>query len=223
MGISIKAFVAQSMNKVIGFSDQCVSAFWEFNRLVNKSEAYSAVGAYNLWAGDGRGYFWDSYDRVAENFIYGDWPIWHGYRGAYQNGGDGHVAMWLGPAEAGYGWFASQNPGPLQTVKLSLDGVMGALRARGVESGLNIPTGPGLMNLQTVQEGYVRTGAGTGFPTAPGWPEAMKGNQTVAARGYVIGQDPYKDGRNRWVETRSGFYMHEGAFGGNLGTIPKLN
>lgn len=139
MSISIQAFIEKNAGKSIvipGYSTaECVAAFWLFNREVNKSETYSAYGAYNLWWQGGNPYIWDSYDRSAAP-VWGSWAIWSGHSGAYPNGGIGHVAQFLRDNGNGTGQFMSQNPGPYREQTLSMSGIVGYLVAKDVESGV---------------------------------------------------------------------------------------
>lgn len=112
-------------------SAECVALFWAFNKEVGKAEAYSAPGAYNLWTTtDGDAYIWNTYDRITGELRYGDWVIWSGVTGPLQNSGSGHVAMFVSDNGDGTAQFFSQNPGPARAQRITLAGVVGALRLK---------------------------------------------------------------------------------------------
>lgn len=132
--VNVNAFLKENLNKLIyipGYKTaECVAPFWKFNR-AHEKESYSANGAINLWTQNGLPYIWDTYARMTGNLIPGDWAIWSGSHGAYQNGGYGHVAMYLRDSKrAGYAIFASQNPGAFREMELSLSGTVGHLRQK---------------------------------------------------------------------------------------------
>lgn len=217
MSLSIAGFLNANIGKKIyipGYATaECVAAFWKFNQ-EHKNERYSANGAFNLWEQSGLPYIWDSYTRIVGTLKHGDWTIWHGGYGAYMNSGYGHVAMYLEDAEPGYAWFASQNPGPFQRVKLSLFGAIGALRANGVPAGTTE-----IVNRTLSGNAFVRTGAGVVHPLAPAYPSALAKGQTVAVIGYVVtGDRTYPN----WVKTKSGFYIWEGNISGGIKGLARV-
>lgn len=225
MAQTIKAFTDAQRGKTIGWAE-CVAAFWRFNLDVNKGETYSAVGAINLWMQAGLAYIWTTYTRVTSGFQYGDWVIWSGTTGAYPNGGFGHVAMFLRESRPGFGIFMSQNPGPFREMELSYNGTVGALRAKNVPSGLAptpAPPAAGLINRTVTQSvAWVRTGPGTNFPLAPGYPKGLTKGAVLAVKGFVVGQDPFKTNDNAWYVTKSGYYVWANAAQNTLKGLKKL-
>lgn len=218
MSLTISGFLRDFIGKAIyipGYATaECVAVFWKFNQL-HKGETYSANGAFNLWEQNGKPYVWNTYARVTGALRYGDWTIWHGSYGAYMNGGYGHVAMYLEDAEPGFAWFASQNPGPFQRVKLSLFGAVGQLRAIGVLAGDETA----LVNRALSGNAFVRTGPGIIHPLAPGYGEPIAKGETVSAMGYVSTSDPVF---TNWVKTRSGFFIHESNISGGIKGLTQL-
>lgn len=105
-----------------GQTHQCMALFWDYNRTVNRGEAYAADGAADLW-----GIGWTSYTKTHEP-VAGDWASWSGTAGPYQNGGSGHVARFCSDNGDGTGQFFSQNPNAPAVIRLSLTGVQGYLR-----------------------------------------------------------------------------------------------
>lgn len=205
--VSIDDFLNRHLNTFIfipGYQTaECVAPFWKFNQEYKK-EKYSADGAVNLWTQNGVAYNWDTYDRVQGETVYGDWLIWSGTSGAYPNGGWGHVAMWLRDSRPGFGVFASQNPGAFREVELSLDGVLGALRAKELDHSKP------LKNATLSGDAFVRTGPGTEYPLAPGYPEPLAAGEIIAYTGLVNGTPPWENATGVWVETKNGFFIWSG-------------
>lgn len=128
VSLTTQEFVNKYDGKEVAWGE-CVALFWQFNKDVNKSETYSAVGAINLWEVDGEDMIWDTYDRVDTGY-YGDWAIWSGSSGPYQNGGYGHVAMFISNNGNNTGQFFSQNPGNAGIITLSYEGIVGFLHMK---------------------------------------------------------------------------------------------
>ena len=63
--------------------------------------------------------------------------------------------------------------------------------------------------LREVTQGvaWIRTGPGSGYPLAAGYPEGISQGSQLSVIGYVAGEDPYQDGNNAWYITRSGYYV----------------
>lgn len=77
----------------------------------------------------------------------------------------------------------------------------------------------------TASPAIVRTGPGTQFPKAPGYPHGIAKGATLAVKGYVAGQDPYpNDGSvdNAWYVTKSGYYVWANGAGNSLAGLPRL-
>lgn len=77
----------------------------------------------------------------------------------------------------------------------------------------------------TASPGFVRTGPGTNYPLAPGYPAGIAKGAKLAVKGYVAGQDPYpNDGvlDNAWYVTASGYYLWANGAGNDLSGLPKL-
>ncbi|WP_115790047.1 hypothetical protein [Arthrobacter silvisoli] len=137
MGKTLEQFIKDANGRrivITGMSTaECVALFWAFNREVGTAETYSARGACNLWTTEGGDpYIWETYDRVTTGYRRGDFLVWSGKEGAYPNGGFGHIAALLKLYGDGTGDFLSQNPGATSVRRLSLSGVMGALRYKGI-------------------------------------------------------------------------------------------
>lgn len=208
------AFVNSVIGKFAGFNNQCVSAFWAFNKAVGSSETYSAVGAINLWwYSPGVPYIWETYDRITSGFQYADQVIWSDTFGAYQNydpqagRGYGHVAFYSRPSRPGYAFFYSQNPNVFQEMELSLSGVVGALRLKKFRPK---PTAPKLTNVKTSGACSVRTMASSIAPEAKGYPDGLNKGVTVSALGLVKGQRPYVGRTDLWVKTKSNLFIWAG-------------
>lgn len=211
--LTFMSFLNDNLGKSIfipGYNTaECVAPFWRFNN-EHKGEKYSANGASNLWTNYTK---WDSYDRITGTLVYGDWLIWSGNSGAYPNGGNGHIAMYLRDSRPGYAIFASQNPGAFREMELSLSGALGALRAKGVSKGGNI------VNRALSGAAYVRTGASVVHSLAPGYPTALPKGTLIACIGKVKGLPPWKGASPVWVKTVSGFYVHSSNVG-NADSLP---
>lgn len=198
---------------------ECVAVFWAFNRMVGKSESYAAPGAANLWTTTkGQPYVWDTYDRVTTGYRRGDFLIWSGRTGAYPNGGNGHVAMLLKLYGDGTGDFLSQNPGATSVRRLSLSGVVGALRYKYMPA----PSQPVAMRTVTQAVAYARTAPRADAPLAPNYPLGLARGAKLAIIGYVAGQDPYGKGDNAWYKTKSGYYVWANAAGNDLSGLQLL-
>lgn len=216
------AFVNSVLGKFAGFNNQCVSAFWAFNKTVGSGESYSAVGAFNLWFQGGQNYIWDTYDRITGGFQYADQVIWSGSTGAYPNGGYGHVAFYSRPSRAGYAFFYSQNPGVFSEIELSLNGVVGALRLKKFRAAPPNPAAPVVVNRRLTGTAMVRTGPGTEFPTVAAFPTGIAGGQLIGVVGYVWGSRPYPSWPTSWVKTKSGYYISAGLVEGVVQGLPLL-
>lgn len=200
--MDIQTFVKTYTGKAVGdggrYTGQCVMLFWRFNLDCGKGESYSAAGAWNLWQQGGQAYIWDTYHRITGTLIYGDWVIWSGAAGAYQNDGAGHVAMFLSDNGNGTAQFFTQNPGPARIMTLSLSGVVGALRSKTAQAAAPKPAAPaGVAVLRTVGPN------GAHYRAAPNTGGRILQTFTPGAktywRGYVVGQDPYGTGDNAWL------------------------
>lgn len=191
------AFVKSVLGTFAGFNEQCVSAFWAFNKAVGSEERYSAVGAINLWTQNGLPYVWDTYDRIEGNFQYADQVIWSGTSGAYPNTGYGHVAFYSRPSRPGFAFFYTQNPNKFEERELSLSGVVGALRLKAFGK---IP-GQLLQNVKTSGACAVRTSPSSISPESKSWPDGLVRGATVSAKGLVKGQRPYPGRTDLWVKT----------------------
>ena len=61
---------------------------------------------------------------------------------------------------------------------------------------------------------------------APAYPHGIARGATIAAVGYVAGEDPFpRDGKldNAWIKTKSGYYIWANNVGNNLAGLTKLN
>jgi hypothetical protein len=61
---------------------------------------------------------------------------------------------------------------------------------------------------------------------APAYPHGIARGATIAAIGYVAGEDPFpRDGKldDAWIKTRSGYYIWANNVGNNLAGLTKLN
>lgn len=61
---------------------------------------------------------------------------------------------------------------------------------------------------------------------AAAYPQGIARGATIAAVGYVAGEDPFpRDGRldNAWIKTKSGYYIWANNVGNNLAGLAKLN
>lgn len=201
------AFVKSVIGEFAGFNEQCVSAFWAFNRYVGSGEAYSADGAINLWTQRGLPYIWETYYRVTAHFQYADHLIWSGTSGAYQNGGYGHVAFYSHQTREGFVWCYSQNPNRFGLMELSTSGLVGGLRLKKFRP---VPSAPKLVNVKTSGACSVRVLASSLSPEAKGYPSGLAKGVTVSAKGLVAGQRPYKGRTNLWVKTKGDLYIWAG-------------
>lgn len=235
---SFKAWIAANVGKTIyipGYKTaECVAPFWLFNA-AHKGESYAAAGACNLWtAANGLPYIWDSYDRIVTGFKYADWVIWSGSYGEYPNGGSGHVALFLRHSRPGYAIFLSQNPGAFREMELSLNGVLGALRAKGVPAAPAIPPAPPkpapkpstpapVNRRVTSTVANVRVGAGTSHGLAPGLAGGLAKGSLVGVIGYTETKTPPYPGTTRvWYKTKSGFWMWAGNMELNIKGLVRL-
>lgn len=228
--MDIKSFVKKYAGQAVGdgsrYHGQCVMLFWRFNLDCGKGESYSAAGAWNLWQQGGRAYIWDTYERVTSYMHYGDWAIWSGVAGAYQNDGAGHVAMFLSDNGNGTGQFFSQNPGPARIMTLSYAGVVGALRSKTAQVTAPKPAAPaaGLAVRRTVGPN------GAHYRTAPNTQGGTRILQTFQPgaktywKGYVVGEDVRGDGNNAWlVGAYTGHYAWASGFTpDSIAGLPRL-
>lgn len=79
--------------------------------------------------------------------------------------------------------------------------------------------GGGPTRTVTADVAMVRTGPGTGYALAPGYPEGIAKGAVLAVTGYTAGEDPYpNDGvaDNAWLVTASGFYVWANAAGNDV-------
>lgn len=229
MAQTIKQFIDANKGKVIGWAE-CLAAFWRGNLDTNKGEAYSAVGACDLWP-----LKWSTYDKIARNAgRYGDWGIWSGTEGAYVNydpkagRGYGHVALFLRDNGNGTGQFMSQNPGPFQELTLSYTGLLGFLRGKGVATGITpapAPAPAALVNRRVTNPvAWVRTAPRSNAPLAPGYPNGVAKGTNIAVKGFVVGENPYGSTPpdNAWYVTKSGFYVWANAAENTVKGLKKL-
>lgn len=73
----------------------------------------------------------------------------------------------------------------------------------------------------TVHGTKVRTGPGTQYTLAPGYPDGLAAGAVIAVMGYVAGQH-VKPGDNAWYKTRSGFYVWANNAGNDISGLPYL-
>lgn len=86
--------------------------------------------------------------------------------------------------------------------------------------------GGGIHNILVTNDvAWVRTAPRASAPLAPGFPQGIAKGATIAARGYVKGDDPFNDGvqDDAWIRTRSDFYIWANALNNNkLDGLPYL-
>jgi hypothetical protein len=61
---------------------------------------------------------------------------------------------------------------------------------------------------------------------APGYPDGIAQGATIAAVGYVRGEDPFPNDRSTddaWIKTKSGYYIWANNIGNSLAGLKKLN
>jgi hypothetical protein len=61
---------------------------------------------------------------------------------------------------------------------------------------------------------------------APGYPDGIAQGATIAAVGYVAGEDPFPNDNstdNAWIKTKSGYYIWANNVGNSLAGLKKLN
>ena len=213
------SFVNSVLGVFAGFNNQCVSAFWAFNKTVGSGEAYSAVGAINLWTQGGLDYVWETYDRITSGFQYADHIIWSGTKGAYTNDGYGHVAFFSHNSRPGYIWCYSQNPNMFGLIELSTSGIVGALRLKKFRP---IPTGSKLYLKKTTGVVMVRTSPDGGASLNPHYPDGIAKDVDLSVYGYVVGSTPYAGRTNAWLKTISGSYVWAGNVSGEIQGLPMV-
>lgn len=141
----------------------------------------------------------------------------------YGDGGPGHTAVTL--ASDRNGVKVLQQDGNLQTpahvAYLSYAGLVGWLVPR-LANGGALGT---FTRIVTADSVMVRTGPGTKFPKAPGYPNGLAKGAVLAVKGYVAGEDPWpNDGvqDDAWYVTKSDFYVIANGAGNSLTGLPKL-
>lgn len=110
---------------------------------------------------------------------------------------------------------------PAHVARLPYDGLIGWLVPRLANEG-QLGT---FTRIVTAESAMVRTGPGTQFAPAAGYPNGLAKGAVLAVKGYVAGQDPYpNDGvqDNAWYVTKSGFFVWANAAGNSLAALPKL-
>lgn len=224
MGITPQQFIEKYRGKFIfipGYrTAECVALFWAYNREVNKGEQYSASGAFNLWTQGGQPYLWETYDRSAK-LVPGSFAVWSGVRGAYPNGGNGHVAMALKNNGNGTGTFFTQNPGAANQQVLSLDGIVGYLVPKGIR--FNAAPQQLVFSRKVTQNvAFVRRAPNSNSALSARYPSGIARGATLAVKGYVAGNDPYGTGDNAWYVTVGNEYVWANAAENNLEGLPKL-
>lgn len=142
----------------------------------------------------------------------------------YGDGGAGHTAVTLAADRAGVSVL--QQDGyrqvPAHTARLTYAGLVGWLVPRLADDGQL----GSFTRIVTADPAIVRTGPGTQYPKAPGFPNGIAKGAVLAVKGYVAGQDPYpNDGSvdDAWYVTKSGFYVWANGAGNSLAGLPKLN
>lgn len=73
----------------------------------------------------------------------------------------------------------------------------------------------------TVQGTKVRTGPGTNYALAPGYPDGLAAGAVIGVQGYVAGQ-AVTPGNNAWYKTRSGYFVWANNAGDNLSGLAFL-
>lgn len=107
------------------------------------------------------------------------------------------------------------------TARLSYDGLIGWLIPRLADAG-ELGT---FTRIVTADPAMVRTGPGTTYPLASGYPSGLAKGAKLAVKGYVSGQDPYpNDGvqDDAWYVTKSGYYVWANAAGNSLSGLSKI-
>lgn len=141
----------------------------------------------------------------------------------YGDGGAGHTALTLAADRAGVDVLQQDGVRQVKTerARLSYAGLIGWLIPKVANDGqLGTYT-----RIVTADAAMVRTGPGTQFAKAPGYPNGLAKGAVLAVRGYVAGQDPYpNDGSNdnAWYVTKSGFFVWANAAGNSLAALPRL-
>lgn len=110
---------------------------------------------------------------------------------------------------------------PAHRARLSYAGLIGWLIPKVADNG-QLGT---FTRIVTASPAIVRTGPGTQFPKAPGYPNGIAKGAVLAVKGYVSGQDPYpNDGSvdDAWYVTKSGFYVWANGAGNSLAALPRL-
>lgn len=110
---------------------------------------------------------------------------------------------------------------PAHRARLSYAGLIGWLIPKLANDG-QLGT---FTRIVTADPVIVRTGPGTQFPKAPGYPNGIAKGAALAVKGYVSGQDPYpNDGSvdDAWYVTKSGYYVWANGAGNSLAGLPKL-
>lgn len=74
----------------------------------------------------------------------------------------------------------------------------------------------------TVHGSKVRTGPGTNYALAPGYPDGLAAGAVIGVIGYVKGQ-AVTPANDAWYKTRSGFYIWANLAGDNIAGLPYLN
>lgn len=130
---------------------------------------------------------------------------------------EGHTAITEKADAAGVDVF--QMDGYRQTAahraRLPYDGLIGWLVP-------NLDGTGSATRLVTNEVAYVRTGPGTGYPMAPGYPDGIAQGATLAVVGYVAGEDPYNSGDDAWYKTKSGYFVWANAAGNDLSGLASL-
>ena len=140
----------------------------------------------------------------------------------YKNG-VGHTAIVLASDKGGVDVLQMDGNRqiPAERARLSYAGLIGWLIPKLANDG-NLGT---FTRIVTANPAIVRTGPGTQFAPAPGYPNGIAKGAVLAVKGYVAGQDPFpNDGSvdDAWYVTKSGYFVWANGAGNSLAGLPRL-
>lgn len=141
----------------------------------------------------------------------------------YGDGGAGHTAIVLAADRNGVQVIQQDGIRQVAThvAHLNYNGLIGWLVPKLADGGaLGTYT-----RVVTANPAIIRTGPGTNYPKAPGYPHGIAKGAVLAVKGYVSGQDPYpNDGSvdDAWYVTKSEYYVWANGAGNSLSGLPRL-